>query len=119
MISDVLSDAVSEIDRYLAEPFYADMYRFIEARLRRVRDEMDDVRRILDAPPELLPVSRCVIEARARESLLRIGQTLHFNETHGDYDTRDDHHLIVRERLTLEELADDCNVLRPGEGIDD
>jgi hypothetical protein len=55
MISDALSECVSEIDRYLSNPMYAALYRFIERRLRRVRDEMDEVRAILDTPPNDAP----------------------------------------------------------------
>ena len=55
MISDALSECVSEIDRYLSNPMYAAMYRFIEPRLSRVRDEMDAVRCILDTPPSNTP----------------------------------------------------------------
>lgn len=52
MISDVLSDAVREIDRYLADPVFAAAYQGdVGEKIRALRDEMDAMRRDLDRPP--------------------------------------------------------------------
>ena len=54
MISDVLSDAVHDINDYLAA--CPDAYPKGDAltdRIERLRDEMTKVRRILDTPPKL------------------------------------------------------------------
>lgn len=48
MISDVLSDAVAEIDRYLRTGIYSGPIR---QRIEDLRDYMDDIRRELDTPP--------------------------------------------------------------------
>ena len=49
MISDCFSDCVAEVDRYLRE--FPWVYEFVADRIRRVRDEMEAVRVILDTPP--------------------------------------------------------------------
>lgn len=50
MISDTLSDAVAEIDRYLGDDTFG--YEGpIRDRIRRVRDGMDRLREELDTPP--------------------------------------------------------------------
>lgn len=50
MISDTLFDAVAEIDRYLADPVFADAYSEpdVLAEVLRVRGEMDRLRAMLD-----------------------------------------------------------------------
>lgn len=66
------------------------------------------------------PVSRCVIEARVRETLIRRGEVLHFDEAWDGYFTKDTkRHLVERENLTLEQLAVECDALRPGEVIEE
>ncbi len=52
MISDALSECVDDIDRYLNDPLYRRMYGNIEPRLRQLRNEIDAVRQMFDAPPE-------------------------------------------------------------------
>lgn len=49
MISDVLSEAVDEIDRYLCE--LPDVYGD-DPEIKSVRDEMDALRVRLDTPPK-------------------------------------------------------------------
>jgi hypothetical protein len=51
MISDVLSEAVQEIDRYLADDDGAYNEPAIRERIMRVRNEMDLLRIVLDTPP--------------------------------------------------------------------
>lgn len=54
MISDTLSEAVNEIDRYLNDPLYAGMYGGdLRKRIVAVRDQMHALRAELDAPPDL------------------------------------------------------------------
>lgn len=58
MISDVLSEAVNEIDRYLND--FSNIYGGdLRARIVKVRDDMHSLRAELDAPPpfEILPVN--------------------------------------------------------------
>jgi hypothetical protein len=65
-------------------------------------------------------VSQAVIEARVREVLFERGEVLHRDEGWDEYYTTDpEHHLIERERLTLEQLACECAVMRPGELIEE
>lgn len=59
MISDVLHEAVNEIDRYLNDPVFATSYTGeLRDHIVKVRDEMHSLRAELDAPPtlDLLPV---------------------------------------------------------------
>lgn len=52
MISDVLSEAVDEIDRYLSDEVFADVYTGdLRARIVAVRNEMEKIRVELDTPP--------------------------------------------------------------------
>lgn len=52
MISDVLSDAIAEIDEYLANPHYKDWYDGdLLKRIIEVRNAMESVLRELDTPP--------------------------------------------------------------------
>jgi len=50
MISDTLADAVVEIDQFLAD-FPATYEGDLRERLLILRDQMDELRRELDAPP--------------------------------------------------------------------
>lgn len=50
MISDVLWEAVNEINRYLEE--FSENYVEIREDVIVVRDAMDNLRKTLDAPPE-------------------------------------------------------------------
>jgi hypothetical protein len=53
MVSDVLSDAVDQLDSYLNNQFYDDWYTGkMRADIIKVRDEMARIRRILDTPPK-------------------------------------------------------------------
>ncbi len=53
MISDVLHEAVSEIDRYLNEPVFRDTYTGqMRKELKALRTMMDSARQRLDAPPK-------------------------------------------------------------------
>jgi hypothetical protein len=55
MISDVLSDAVADLDHYLTSPFYRDLYgTVILARVEALRAAMDALRQYLDAPPSIM-----------------------------------------------------------------
>lgn len=52
MISDVLSEAVAEIDRYLTTPTFSVCYvGEMRQRIRKCRNEMEAIRRVLDTPP--------------------------------------------------------------------
>jgi hypothetical protein len=52
MISDVLSEAVDEIRRYLDDPVFANAYRDdIREEIERVLAQMEVLRATLDAPP--------------------------------------------------------------------
>ncbi len=51
MISDVLSEAIAEIDRYLADDTYGYGGSDLHERIMRVRNEMDLLRILLDTPP--------------------------------------------------------------------
>jgi hypothetical protein len=51
MISDVLSEAVQEIDRYLADDVYGYEAPELRDRILRVRHEMELLRIVLDTPP--------------------------------------------------------------------
>lgn len=58
MISDILSHTVDELDHYLRDPIWDDIYAGeIRERLIRLRDEANDLRSALDAPPEDTPKS--------------------------------------------------------------
>ena len=51
MISDVLADAVADIDKYLTDPTFAAVYGPWRERILAVREQMDELRAALDAPP--------------------------------------------------------------------
>src|SRR5690348_9972352 len=52
MISDILSQAVSDLDRYLTDPEWADDYAGkLRDRLVQFRNEADAIRAILDREP--------------------------------------------------------------------
>ena len=51
MISDALSEAVQQIDEYLAMGWYDDSLDLPE--IKQVRDAMDNIRRKMDTPPDL------------------------------------------------------------------
>ena len=52
MISDVLADAIAEIDAYLGDPSFADVYQgALRTRILLVRQAMEDIREELDTPP--------------------------------------------------------------------
>ncbi len=52
MISDVLFEAVEQIDQYLNDPGYDDMYSGdLRKRIMSLREKMDAVRVALDTPP--------------------------------------------------------------------
>jgi len=52
MISDVLSDAVHDMDRYLNDPLYDDPYgSALRARILAVRGQLETLRRELDNSP--------------------------------------------------------------------
>jgi hypothetical protein len=52
MISDVLSEMVAEIDRYLGDSVFDRMYEGeVRARIIALRNEVDAVRADLDTPP--------------------------------------------------------------------
>jgi len=51
-ISDVLFDAVEEINRYLDDPCYNNMYSGdLRKRIIAIRDAMESIRKELDTPP--------------------------------------------------------------------
>jgi hypothetical protein len=56
MISDVLSEAVDEIDRYLTDPLFGGIYGkegdYLYGVIASARDEMDHARAILDGQPD-------------------------------------------------------------------
>lgn len=73
MISDACHEFVSELDRYLDSDDWAGFYGsdddpFVK-RVRRLRDEADDIRRILDAPPPLRPKHPAARERARRRAL--------------------------------------------------
>lgn len=52
MISDVLSEAVAEMNASLDEPVYAQVYQGeLRRKILAVRDAMDALRQALDTPP--------------------------------------------------------------------
>lgn len=51
MISDILSQAVSDLDHYLTDPEWADDYAELRDRLVQFRDEADAIRAVLDRDP--------------------------------------------------------------------
>jgi hypothetical protein len=52
MISDVLAEAVHQIDEYLTDPTFRESYQGdVLTRIRLVRHAMDDLRQELDTPP--------------------------------------------------------------------
>lgn len=52
MISDVLAEAIAEIDRYLSDPVFADVYEgALRSDIVELRNKMDGVRERLDTPP--------------------------------------------------------------------
>ena len=56
MISDVLSDAASDIRDYLDHPVTGECYgSAIRGDIQHVLDQMDRVRRLLDTPPASQP----------------------------------------------------------------
>jgi hypothetical protein len=57
VISDVLSEAVTDVDLYLARE-RGTHSREVRARIVAVRDQMDALRRELDAPPAVSPDGR-------------------------------------------------------------
>lgn len=62
MISDTLSEAVSEIDRYLTE--MPDVYQGdLRARIVKVRNDMEAIREELDAPPHFNEEHQEVLDA--------------------------------------------------------
>jgi len=128
MIGDTLFDCGESLDHYLVNYQWPDE---VKARVRRLREDIREVQQWLDAGPfenvgnvrPIRPakmVSRSVVETRVRQVLLRHGEVLQLDEPFDDYFTRDAvHHLIQRERLTLEDLAHECQVMRPGEVIEE
>lgn len=70
MISDVLSELVTELDRYLNSEdwrgFYGDETSLLVRRLRRLRDEADDLRFGLDAEAGALAAASAVAELDPR-----------------------------------------------------
>jgi hypothetical protein len=58
MISDILSRTVGELDHYLSDPIWDETYAGeIRERLIRLRDEADNLRSVLDAPPAVIPAA--------------------------------------------------------------
>ena len=55
MVSDVLADAIAEIDKYLADDRYGESGNDLRLWIERVRGEMDALRAWLDTPPDLAP----------------------------------------------------------------
>jgi hypothetical protein len=52
MISDVLADAISQIDAYLSDPTFTDVYQGgLLTRIRLVRHAMEDLRQELETTP--------------------------------------------------------------------
>ena len=52
MISDVLSDAIAEIQRYLNDPVFSSVYpRNLRDEIERVVEQMEKLRAELDRPP--------------------------------------------------------------------
>jgi hypothetical protein len=52
MISDVISEAVAELDRYLNDPIWDDVYcGKLRERIVRLRNEAEYLRGLLDVPP--------------------------------------------------------------------
>ncbi len=52
MISDMLSNTVAELDRYLNDPVFADAYDgLLHEDLRELRAKIESMRQRLDAPP--------------------------------------------------------------------
>jgi len=52
MISDVLAEATTKIDRYLSDDVFANCYEGeMRTRILKLRDEMESVRIVLDTPP--------------------------------------------------------------------
>ena len=58
MISDILSQAVADLDRYLSDCTFDHAYiGETRERLVRLRNEADDLRSVLDTPPDATPAA--------------------------------------------------------------
>jgi hypothetical protein len=56
MISDALSDAITDIDWYLNNPTYPNTYSgSLRERILKLRNDMGEMLRELDTPPDLDP----------------------------------------------------------------
>jgi hypothetical protein len=56
MISDILSQAVVDLDHYLTDPNFADTYTGeVRERVVRLRDEAESLRAVLDTRPVVIP----------------------------------------------------------------
>lgn len=64
MISDVFSEAVAELDRYLNDPIWDDVYcGKLRERIIRLRNEAEYLRGLLDVPPGVqLPPEAVLLE---------------------------------------------------------
>ena len=58
MISDILSQAVIDLDRYIADGTFDHTYiGETRERIIRLRNEADDLRSVLDTPPPTIPAT--------------------------------------------------------------
>ncbi len=65
MISDILSQAVDDLDHYLSDPFWDRTHNGeLRARIIRLRDEAEYIRVVMDAHPCDTPPSEAVVRAR-------------------------------------------------------
>jgi len=64
MISDILSQIVVDLDHYLTDPTFDHVYiGDNRERLFRLRDEADNIRAVLDMPPNEIPPPEAVLSA--------------------------------------------------------
>lgn len=87
MISDTLSDAIAEIDRYLTDPVFAGAYAEadVRAHVQRVPEEMEALRvRLDEMPPASEPQTCCDVTGCDSVATIKDIDGRHVCTYHGD-----------------------------------